>query len=404
MKKMNLISVLGFTILFVVLSCSKQEQSLKPQKSFSEITPNDSIINLITNENDQDDEDNNMILYHYGKAFLDVAENQSLMNDVYSILRDCDSAIKEVTINELFNQNSQIEGIMENNLGETWWNSQMHHNGQNYDISLMYFNDSTANENMEPIIAIGTGFNENDENLQNHTPCWILSNNQWTEWGVDEDFCKQTQHPVIILTTYSHNCDTVSASISNKNDGSGGLNFNSSIFRNKQIKPTLKVLSDYSIIIDQIKINYRYDNCHYSKVKMNYKVFTSTRSFSRNQHYIRDMSKNWIGDVQYNLGILLYSDYFENLYHDVFHSGTTYLLVGATYEDDWYASPKPVPVGNYTIMCQMRYTHEFYQRILMVFDETNLYYADWNNGFAMYGVPNWQNVTLYWKGFVKITK
>jgi hypothetical protein len=394
MKTFNLF--LFIIISSLLFSCNKNEELKLLPETIKPIS--DTFYSLIRNYDDIDDDSNNIILYYTALAFQEVAKDSNLLADIYGFLKSAEDSIKYLY--ELYNQFPEMEQIMQDKLEESgYWRKELRYNGIDYKVALRYHNPIISNENETPIIAIGTGFNDIDTTLEESDPCWIKSGNNFVEDALSWEEENSTTHPLLALVIHTNQEDSSEFSIGKI----PSINY-------PILKPLYKNIfgNTYTLQIDNYQINYRYDPDHYSEYAFSWAVY---QVINGNLVKYDNDDRAKLAKVYYKcigsywpLGFEAYNSYATPTYT----KQVDYILAGVTFEFDNICSAKPVSFCTYVRYCKMKYSHEYYQRILLFFSDSYIFYATWNQNTGLFEgynyVSPWKSsgVNIYGKGKVHI--
>ena len=143
---------------------------------------------------------------------------------------------------------------------------------------------------------------------------------------------------------------------------------NSSIGFSYGKKPFLEkggasIRTSTSQVIDQYKINYRYDRSNRSEYSYNIVYIYNGGGYQHGGYRteIREIHKN-------DIGKMFYDDY--NIWQ-ISSIGNLYSINLVTFEYDWYASEKPVySPGGIFVQCRMKYYNEYYQSFQVLMSDS----------------------------------
>jgi hypothetical protein len=215
-------------------------------------------------------------------------------------------------------------------------------------LPLVYIpNLNSLDETNSPVVAFGSDLESISDSL-----CDIIygryynSQSNLVEIEVDESNGTQSEVPILVLT-----CGINNSSLLCSND------FNTDDFLNSNLTPGSNLKTLTYPYIDEYRINYRYDKTNHSEYHQQFIAYTNagykTGGYS---DLIRRIHKDDVNKTTF------YTDYEIMPYP----SFTYYAYWYVTFEYDWYAGMKDVPVtgglGTQYVRCRMQHSDEWYQR------------------------------------------
>jgi hypothetical protein len=204
---------------------------------------------------------------------------------------------------------------------------------------MNFYNMGACDLEKEAIICIGSEILDPDPVFEDKIVGWVLvKDGSKVEILVSEEFAKNTDHPLFIITNGVDEYLIEEAIQSSENNA----------------KTSLKGTDSYhGLRIYEEQINYRYEGSGDSEYNVAWIMelwseisgYNGTSSMSCTRKHIKDIDKDEIGDLlSHDFDFYHYIGGYKNY---SFYSGDRYLLSGVTYEHDWYASLKTklVPTG-----------------------------------------------------------
>ncbi|MCD4791604.1 MAG: hypothetical protein K8R54_00095 [Bacteroidales bacterium] len=306
------------------------------------------IYNLLRNPFDKEDENMFYQVYKIAKNFKNSKPCKLLNEYIYNEAKNSKS--QSVKYEKVIDFDKNYDVITDNNFKSDYndISSLMIYNNSNYLVEIYIPNIETADLTMKPIIAIGTDLYTNNDDLNDYIPAWYINNdNSFDEILINEKDAYSSEKPVLIFSIYcknklteaNDNIETPNLQ-DDKSSAKGGVNIN-------------------SILLKDCKIKYRYERDNKSEFAFGFKI--------RNGNY---RSKTLINDKFIKI-------HKTDLNKDItvnkrLHISTTYIadrVYGVTYERDWYVSDNnshSIYIGgsqDWTILCKMKYSNEWYQKV-----------------------------------------
>lgn len=173
------------------------------------------------------------------------------------------------------------------------------------------------------------------EDYEDYIVAWYSDGNgNFQEILINEETAMSTTHPIFIIDN--------AESFTETNKYSSNL------------KGQASTTGTIRQVIDQYKINYRYDKSRRSEYSYEivYRYNGGGYSYGGYRTEIREIHKRDIGKMFYNDFDIWQIQHIENL------SGINLV----TFEYDWWASKKSVySPGSIIVQCRMKYNNEYYQ-------------------------------------------
>lgn len=215
-------------------------------------------------------------------------------------------------------------------------------NGVEYDVGMNFYNMGACDLDKEVIICIGSEILDLDPIYEDNIVGWVLAKDgSMVEILVSEDFAKNTDHPLFIITNGVDD-DLIEEAIQNPENNT-----------NASLKGANSIIK-YELKLDEEKINYRYENSGDSEYNVSWLIeyysstngYTGTTPMPDTWKHIKDIKKRQIGDLLDYEFKFYYFDYAYGTENQWLYSDRI-LFVGTTYEHDWYASlkTKNIPTG-----------------------------------------------------------
>lgn len=351
---------------FLISSCSKEELT-ENQKTGSESiqyildhvpsisNPYDVRLYTTNEENADDDTINDQLLEIAiaTRIFLkESPQNQTVLKGAKASTRNTFNLFDLVSNSKLKYTNQSVSyknlvSLLEKNaLTYTSKNPLKSGELEVYKPAIYVPNAENADLSKQPIVGVGFEVNTNlsgMEKYEDYIVAWYYDNEgNLHEILLSEETSMNTSNPVFIIIADIETEETISENIS-------------------EIKLTKSAISTLSSqkIIDEYKINYRYDKSNKSEYsyEIAYIYNNGGYSFGGYRTEIAEIHKDDIGKVFTNDFEIWQINYISNL-----HS-----IAIVTYEYDWYASMKtvicPNPTTGYIIFeCRMSKSDEYYQR------------------------------------------
>lgn len=247
------------------------------------------------------------------------------------------------------------------------------YDGVEYEVGVRFFNFDRCDPNKNPIVCIGTEIPNSDPIYDDNIVGWIIGEdgiNQ--EILVTEEFAENTEHPLFIVVN----------GVYDEPDN------NKSSIRGEKKSAAFK----YGLKIYGQKITERYETWADSEYNVSWKIVPEgdTDGFSNpwmgyTFAHIKDIKKDQIINGGDDLTYEFKFYYFDNMVGYIYEFGeywdTNHLLIGLTYEHDWYASLKTTSIEyetgkSLTIKYRASNSSDYYQKFSFIvgpYNDGNVY-------------------------------
>lgn len=222
--------------------------------------------------------------------------------------------------------------------------------GLEYEIGIRFHNVNTADIEKSPIVCVGTEICNSEVLYEDKIVGWLVNGERTTEVLVTKEYADTTSHPIFIVVngTNDLDIDEIDAAQSTK-------------------KSAATVNSGYKLEIVDEKIDVNYDK--HGKQEYNVSWVFDEPTYDGwgpyDRKHILDIDNS---DWSLQETVFSFYEHHEPQSDDVSSwNNCVRLLVGATYEHDWYASLKEIVVyegffGNdYTVEIRASGADEYYQ-------------------------------------------
>jgi len=369
-----------YTLLLIALNYSCNKETLIKNPSINEnIELSDgiklkkspiSIKEITQNNNDIQDKKINETLLTFGSNIRGLFNNTLPIELISLSKKRVDHMINADEFLKIMKKNNSDKSIEYDLIKDIKkYNMDYTHNGvtTQYTPAIQFLNSEIADISKNPIIAFPIEVNSDlaiFKKHENYIVGWVLNDdNTYCEIILGEKEANKTTHPVLIINNVLKDESFNDIEREKPSNLEKGLGFN--------IRP----LPPLDFIVDQYKINYRYENSGRSEYSYDYLLLyggtagTSIWPSPTDRKEIKEISASEIGINFYDDKLIPEAHLTgPGLYANTYKYSNLLGVYIVTFEYDWYATKHPVTWSDGTavangVCAKRKYTHETYQKI-----------------------------------------
>jgi hypothetical protein len=238
--------------------------------------------------------------------------------------------------------------------------------GLEYEVGIRCYNKKTCDPNLDIIVCIGTEIlAENEDLYEDKIAGWVVTrDSELLPVIISEEYANETKNPLFIVVN--------GVDDETEND----LDITSDLANHKSTNSY-----SYDLDITSEKLEHRYENSGDSEYNVSWLIDRAPffdNSMGYTFAHIKDIKKTQINkNLSYTFDFYYYDPY--DGYYYVF-GDEPLILAGVTYEHDWFASMKSIPMSypydnihTVTIGYRASHSNDYYQKFIYELGTTNGY-------------------------------
>jgi len=250
-----------------------------------------------------------------------------------------------------------------------------------YEVGVRFYNYDKCDPSKNPIVCIGTEIPNSDPIYDDNIVGWIIGEDGINkEILISEEFADNTEHPLFIVVNGVYDKSDYNISSNQSEKKSISTNYQVEIYGEKITEEYEGRWSD-----SEYNVSWLVDYWEYDGIASTYYVY----------EHIADIKSREIGDdLTYDFQFYEYNPVNGNVYS--WFGTSRRLILGVTYEHDWYASKKQVYI--YDEEWQDYWTVDFRA------SGSDEYYQTFRIDIGMGGSESWSSYDeqISGTGYVKI--
>lgn len=333
-----------FLLVAVIASCTKADkdssQTFENQKAKINQLSLASVVELMENKDDPDDEDVNMQLYEWGLEVRDSMSNPQFYSSM---------------LNELINDYDHVMTFAELDIIPA--TATVEYDNVTYYPHVWLYNADTVDGELDPYLCLATDievekalavYDPNEEYISG----WKLFNMEDIVLGLHD--AENIQNPLFIIGFAEEKCQT----------------FGFGPPRRSYIDHPIENLENYKRFwVKAFKIDHRYDKSRKSEVRMNYYLTVDGTAYNscRMKIPVQEIHKDDLNKWEYFSVPMLYSERlgWGCTDGDPIPINDEVLLTGILFEWDWWClSRKKINLGGYEMKYRTKYSGHYYNTFI----------------------------------------